>query len=184
VDYKDFARYGGEIQSALKTEKIDRVVLGTLDGDMDRWFRANVGWLREKWILGNKRAVEDPEPKIISRSGLREPEIKLFYTQVFITQWNISKAVGEVSENKLEEHIWSILRSAVFGAMHKATNPGGFREPIRYMSGFLEQVARLPTPADPVEMRYLAGNGIMRWLDHRVEGETHRIISECCLIAK
>jgi hypothetical protein len=61
------------------------------------------------------------------------------------------------------------------------------------MSGFVEQKGRLPTPADPVEMVYLAGNGMKRWMevrkfrmDNRAWWNREQFImtSECCLIAK
>jgi len=129
----------------------------------------------------------------------RFPMLKEYQMQIFRTQWEIGDmlrmtsrdAEKEIDIRKKIEHIDDILRSAVFGlgaTMDRGWQDGS--EPVRSMSGFVEQKGRLPTPHDRVEMVYLAGNGLKRWMqaysftmDTRARRQ-FTITSECCLIAE
>ena len=200
MDYRDFARYGGEIQAALKTEKITQALVGIKGEELD-WYRNNREWLMEQWIFDNTRATGDPIVKTMEKDDQfgRFPTLKVFQMQIFRASWSVGDWIGVVAtkgfdpSGKIEnqkklEHIDMILQTAVFGVGSTIAQSSG--EPRRSMSGFVEQKGRLPTPHDRVEMVYLEGNGLKRWMEtnrfrsHKSGHEQFTITSECCLIAK
>jgi hypothetical protein len=108
------------------------------------------------------------------------------------TARNLQQEMQAQQNEKMLEHIDTILRFAVFGVGQNRKSDwqrdGGAL--VMSMSGFVEQKGRLPRPDDPVEMVYLAGNGIKRWMEVRKFRADDRareqfvLTSECCLIAK
>jgi len=200
VDYRDFARYGGEIQSAIKTEKITQALVGIKGEELD-WYRNNRHWLLNEWILNNTRATDNFIVRVMEKDDQfgRFPTLKEYQMQIFRTQWEIGDmlrmasrdAENETDIRKKIEHVDDILRSAVFGVGFNGLffSADGM-VPRRSMSGFVEQKGRLPTPHDRVEMVYLEGNGLKRWMEtnrfrsHESGHEQFTLTSECCLIAK
>ena len=88
----------------------------------------------------------------------------------------------------IKEHKHDVLFACVFGLESNAYYEGSdfnnkvnsFVQPqsIRYMKGFIEQVGRYPTPDDKVQIQYLAGNGITRWMQKNKWGKKYIYLSE------
>lgn len=121
------------------------------------WFKENLDWLL-RWFDHS-----------LSRNHWEG-------MQIFKTGYSANYIMDKIiDDRKLKEHKVEILWSAIFqkGGIEYYNSDGGYN-PIRWMSGFLEQTGRFPVKEDKVRFEYLTKS----WLKHYKELDLYDVEDE------
>ena len=153
----------------------------------DKWYKKNYGWLAT-W-LNNTESYDD-------YIGMQIFKVKSVVDKIKFETLS-PEFVDRFHNSSLELLKYDILKSCVLGVSNNINicTPERYGQSPRAMSGFMEQVGRLPTKYDKVKIIYLAGNGITRWMERHellreqreddvveyLPGQAYIYLSECKL---
>jgi len=129
----------------------------------EKWFKENHHWL--KGWLDTAQPIDKYEGmQIFKNLSIKEHKHDVLFACVFGLDSNAYRE-GSDFNNKVSGglSLWAKKR------------------PIRYMKSFVEQMGCRPTPNDKVQIQYLAGNGITRWMQKNKWGKKYIYLSECKL---
>ena len=131
--------------------------------DTWQWLKDNEHWIRHNWLL-NAKPASDPHMIFLEKvlpfgQGVSKNHK---YMQVFINK-------------DPQQLIQDLMLTLVFSRGQEIDKD---TEPWHYMSGFYDQVGRLPTQEDKVQVYYLKE----RWFNQFYDYNQEKVYSVKCLI--